>query len=149
MLVIAHRGLLEGPNKELENHPDQIEKALSEGFEVEIDLQVQNGLPFLGHDSPQYVTTVSFLSQGKLWIHAKTMEAAHFCTRFLGYRNWFFHQNDDCVVINKKLLWTYPRKDIPLFDHSIAVLPELNYTDDEIKAFKCFGICTDYALKFK
>jgi hypothetical protein len=149
MLVISHRGLLDGPDKKLENHPDQIKLALSEGFEVEIDLQIENGLPFLGHDGPTYSTTVSFLCQSKLWIHAKTMEAANFASKFLGYRNWFFHQNDDCIVLNKKLIWTYPKKELPLYDHSIAVLPELNYTDEEIKAFTCYGICTDYARKFK
>lgn len=148
MLVIAHRGLLNGPDLNLENRPDTIQKALLKGYDVEIDLQVVNGQPFLGHDAPAYAVNINLLKTERLWIHAKTLEAANFCSNYLNFRNWFFHQNDDCIIINKKFLWTYPRKDIPLYDNSIAVLPELNYTDDEIKAFKCFGICTDYASKF-
>lgn len=148
MLVIAHRGLLNGPDKELENRPDTIQKALLKGYEVEIDLQIVNGQPFLGHDLPSYAVNLTVLKTERLWIHAKTMEAANYCSLYLPFRNWFFHQNDDITVINKKFLWTYPRKEIPLYENSIAVLPELNYTDEEIRAFKCYGICTDYASKF-
>ena len=40
MKLIAHRGLFNGPNKELENNPDQIEKAWNLGFDCEIDLLI-------------------------------------------------------------------------------------------------------------
>jgi len=149
MLIISHRGLLDGPDINLENRPDTIEKSIKEGFDVEIDLQIINGLPFLGHDGPTYPISIEFLRQDKLWIHAKTMEAANFASKYIPFSSWFYHDKDDCVIIGKKIIWTYPKKNLPLYDNSIAVLPELNYTDEEIRAFTCFGICTDYARKFK
>ena len=38
MIYIAHRGLTNGPDKELENHPEQIKRAISQGFDCEVDL---------------------------------------------------------------------------------------------------------------
>ena len=38
MKLISHRGNLEGPNPERENHPDYIYGALQAGYDVEIDV---------------------------------------------------------------------------------------------------------------
>jgi glycerophosphoryl diester phosphodiesterase len=42
MKLIAHRGLTDGPNKDLENSPEQILKAIDQGFDCEIDLWIIN-----------------------------------------------------------------------------------------------------------
>ena len=54
MKLISHRGNLNGPNKEHENHPDYIWEALQAGYEVEIDVWWVDGKFKLGHDEPQY-----------------------------------------------------------------------------------------------
>jgi hypothetical protein len=59
MKLIAHRGLVDGPNATTENHPDQIKTAWSLGFDCEIDLRVVDGKLWLGHDEPQYQITHS------------------------------------------------------------------------------------------
>ncbi len=38
MIYIAHRGLFQGPDKEKENHPDQIRKALKKRYDCEVDV---------------------------------------------------------------------------------------------------------------
>jgi hypothetical protein len=38
MILIAHRGNLDGPNPSMENHPDYIDAAINAGFHVEVDL---------------------------------------------------------------------------------------------------------------
>lgn len=58
---IAHRGLLHGPDAELENHPEVITRALEEGFGVEFDLNYVDGVWVLGHDKPQYQVPFSFI----------------------------------------------------------------------------------------
>jgi hypothetical protein len=58
---IAHRGLMFGPDKQLENHPDTILYALIEGFGVEFDLNYVDGAWVLGHDKPQYQVPFSFI----------------------------------------------------------------------------------------
>ena len=37
MFFISHRGNISGPNKEYENKPEYIKKALTMGFDCEID----------------------------------------------------------------------------------------------------------------
>ena len=62
MKYIAHRGLLDGPNKEKENKPEQIEYTLKQGFDCEIDVWKIDEIFFLGHDSPQYEIEKQFFS---------------------------------------------------------------------------------------
>ena len=38
MILISHRGNITGPNKEMENKPEYIEKTLKMGYDVEIDV---------------------------------------------------------------------------------------------------------------
>ena len=71
MKYIAHRGLFNGPNRELENSPDQIDQALALGYDCEIDLWVVNNELYLGHDGPKYKITKEYLNNDKFWIHAK------------------------------------------------------------------------------
>ena len=76
MKLIAHRGLMNGPDPKIENHPDQIQLALAEGFDVEVDVwyHVDTGF-MLGHDEPTYSVLSSFLDDPRFWIHAKNLDA--------------------------------------------------------------------------
>ena len=140
MKLIAHRGLTNGPNSFLENHPTQIEQALSQGFDCEIDLRVIDGKFWLGHDGPQYVVEQDFLHQLRLWIHAKNLAALHWLTQT--QLCYFWHQEDDFTLTSDGLIWTYPGKE--LTGRSIAVLPE--WHDPELKNIdiNCYGICSDF-----
>lgn len=149
MLLIAHRGLTDGPDESLENRPDIVTHALKQGFDAEIDLQIFYDKPFLGHDQPQYLVTAEYLKNDKFWIHAKTIEALNFCINNLQDYKFFFHQNDDCIILQNKYIWTYPRKNIPLTENSIAVLPELVYNLDDLHDLKCAGLCSDYVGQIK
>ena len=76
MLIISHRGNLQGPSP-FENQPSQIDICLEAGFDCEIDLRVENDELFLGHDSGQYKITQDWLfdRKEKLWIHCKNFNA--------------------------------------------------------------------------
>ena len=54
MKLISHRGNLKGPNPQTENHPDQIVECIKKGYDVEIDVRLIDGKPWLGHDDRQY-----------------------------------------------------------------------------------------------
>ena len=71
MIYISHRGNLEGKNPERENHPIYIIEALSQGYDVEIDVWYVDRSFFLGHDAPQYKVDTKFLQNANLWCHAK------------------------------------------------------------------------------
>jgi len=152
MILISHRGNIEGKNKDLENKPDYIDLAISNGFDVEVDLWYDNKINkiWLGHDKPEWEINLKWLNdrKQKLWIHCKDlitialMRELELNKNFEKF-NYFFHDIDDCTLTSKGFIWVYPGKQ-PI-NNSIAVLPEL-YKDD---LSKCEGICSDYIKKYE
>ena len=70
--AISHRGNLNGPTDQ-ENNPQYIQKALDAGFAVEVDVWVENGKWYFGHDYAQYdVKITKFLRQNVL-LHLKIL----------------------------------------------------------------------------
>ena len=66
---------LEQKIKDEENKPEYIDKALENGFEVEVDVRFNKNKFFLGHDYDQFEVDKEFLLNDKIWCHAKTTEA--------------------------------------------------------------------------
>jgi hypothetical protein len=141
MKFISHRGNLNGPIEEYENHPEYILEALKKGFNVEIDVRVKNDTFYLGHDFPKYKINKKFLINNKLWCHAKDLETINKLDKLKCH--FFWHQEDDVTITSQGYFWTYPGK--KLFKKSICVLPEKS----TYKKFECYGICSDYILKYK
>jgi len=143
--LIAHRGLTNGPNVNLENRPQQIELALAQGFDCEIDLWVINSELYLGHDEPMYPINKAFLDQFGLWIHAKNLAALRWLTDTSLY--YFWHENDQFTLTSNNFIWTYPNKE--LTQRSVAVLPEWHDPKFENLPRNCYGICSDYVVQIK
>jgi hypothetical protein len=140
MILIAHRGNLNGQNTKLENSPEYILNALNKGFDCEIDIRYINKKLFLGHDTPDYEIDIKFLLENskKLWIHCKNFDAIHY---LLDYKdlNIFWHQEDEYTLTSKGQIMTYPGKKIN--NKSIIVMPEWNNKKISKKAY---GVCSDY-----
>lgn len=152
MKIISHRGNLEGPNPLLENSIDYIENAISEGFEVEIDLWVEDDVCYLGHDDPQYSVTMEWLRKYKdvLWIHCKNREALEkMCSSVIEF-HYFWHETDRYTLTSKGfglvLVGQFP------FKNSVIVMPEKislyspPHGQEYIK--DSYGIITDYPKKY-
>ena len=138
MILVSHRGNISGPNPENENHPDYITRALSRGFDVEVDIWGDKEL-WLGHDKPQYKCSISFLINNyqKLWIHCKNLMAIDILSEFK-VLNYFWHQNDDFTLTSKNFIWTYPGKHV--CNKSVLVVDDAREYAGPI----CFGLCSDY-----
>ena len=143
MILIAHRGLTNGPDPELENHPAKIINSLRSGFDCEVDVWMVDSVLYLGHDAPTYKINEDFLNHPGLWIHAKNLEALNYLTTTK--LNYFWHQTDDYVITSHGHIWAYPGK--PLTDRSVCVMPE--WADQKLENLdkNCFGICSDYVYK--
>jgi hypothetical protein len=137
MILISHRGNLNSKNKELENSPDYIIKALDK-YEVEIDVWFIDNNFFLGHDEPTYLTNINFLKNKKLWCHAKNLEALKDLLKL--NIHCFWHEEDTVTLTSKNFIWTYPNKKIINYN-SIAVMPEL-FPEWDIS--NASGICSDF-----
>jgi len=151
MIVIAHRGNLDGPDSENENKYTFIQSALNLGFDVEVDIWAIGGELYLGHDKPQYALEKSSVADigGRGWFHCKNLEALEYFKDNLNSLNYFWHQSDDYTITSNGYFWTYPGKSIG--SQSIIVLPEIIEGNDVVKmlAEKPYGICTDYPKQYR
>lgn len=126
MILIAHRGLMEGPNKEIENHPDQIMSALDSGYDCEIDVWYDDGW-HLGHDEPQYKINVDFLLKNKesFWVHCKNEEAFAKLNEYFPLLNYFWHDTDTYTFTCKGIPWIYPRYALACKCVCICIVPKI------------------------
>jgi len=145
MKYIAHRGNMIGKFESYENEPNYIDKAIQEGFDVEVDVWYVNGILWLGHDNPQYGVDFRWFRDriSKLWVHCKNIEAIIYFKE-CGYNiNYFWHEEDSLTLTSHNYIWAYPGKQ-PI-KGSIAVMPEIN--NDDISS--CTGICSDHIINYK
>jgi len=145
MILIAHRGLFEGPDLQWENHPEQIERALAAGFDAEVDVRWINEKWWLGHDTPTYEVDEAFLLKSGLWLHCKNLEAL---SRLLGLSvNCFWHQTDHYTLTSGGFIWAYPGQ--PLTERSIWVQPEWfgGWRDDLGQV--CAGVCSKFVAEIR
>lgn len=145
MILISHRGNLNGKNPESENTPEYIQAAIDSGFEVEIDLWVVDGNLFLGHDNPETPIDYQRLRArwNKLRIHCKNKEALIFLSNCVRVFRYFWHEEDFVTLTSLRDIWAYPGNQ-PI-ENSIAVMPEINNDDLSL----CKGICSDFIIKYK
>jgi hypothetical protein len=146
MIKISHRGNLEGPVKELENSPKQIESVLKKGFECEIDVWYISGDAILAHELKQdrnYKVSDQFLTQKGLWCHAKNLDALNYLKNL--NVNYFWHEEDKVTITSKNWVWCHPsiKNDLKI-NNSIICLPEIH--KKKINNFN--GYCSDYIQNF-
>ena len=140
MILISHRGNINGRNPNLENGQRDCQKAIDAGYNVEIDVHFYDGILWTGHDRPQYRVDDDFLLQEEVWCHAKDIMALR---RLLELEtHCFFHQNDPVTLTSKGYMWTYPTQ--PLTEKSICVKPEVQLIALKHSA----GICSDVIAKY-
>jgi hypothetical protein len=142
MILISHRGNIDGKQPNLENAPYYINNTLKMGYNVEIDVWWYKDNFYLGHDEPMYKVEIKYLQDYRLWCHAKNIEAVIEFQKY-PHIHYFWHQEDDICLTSKNYIYAYPGKQ-PI-KNSIAVLPEL-YNDD---LSICKGICSDYIKLYK
>lgn len=152
MILIAHRGNLNGPNPKFENHPDYIAKAISKGYNVEVDLWNIDNIWVLGHDIPEYEINSTLLDSFKMstscWYHTKNLEALQVLSSSQKYRDWkyFWHDRDDYTLTSNKKIWTFPNKHVTL--GCIIVCHDKQETLKMAKK-DIFGVCSDYVSEVK
>jgi hypothetical protein len=141
MILISHRGNLEGPDSTKENEPSYIDKALRNYF-VEVDFRVYENGFYLGHDTPEYSVSKSWLEErkDKLWVHCKNIDALNFCME--NYFHCFWHDKDSYTLTSKGYIWAYPGK--ITMGKCITVMPEKVWDKEKYLLEKYYGVCSDF-----
>ena len=140
MVIISHRGNLNGPNPERENSPTYITEAISAGFDVEVDVWWWKDGLWLGHDEPEWGLSEKFLETIKenTWLHCKNLKMVEklINTEY----HWFWHQTDNVTLTSKGYVWCFPENEVT---GGIMVDKGQN-TNKNI-----LGVCTDYVQTWK
>ncbi len=147
MILISHRGNINGKDESKENKPSYIVDAIRKGYNLEVDFWYDNGKFVLGHDEPQYSIPLDFIENyyRYLWIHCKNHDALSKLVeidRGGVYFNYFWHDTDDVIITSKGYMWANPGTYI---EGSIAVLPE--YKKDNIE--NRLGVCSDCIINYE
>jgi len=143
MILISHRGNLNGPNPQKENHPDYILEAINQGYNVEVDVWYVKGEFYLGHDKPQYPISLNWLYErkDKLWIHCKNIEAMERFNSLYNTYNYFWHENDVATLTSKGYIWSNIGY---YFKNGITVSLEYKKLPNYV-----WGVCSDYVYLYK
>ena len=169
MILISHRGNINGKIPEKENTQEYIQQALDLGYHVEIDIWRENNKLFLGHDNAENEVEERWLldRREKLWVHAKNPDALfHLTYETIPKEKClcvFFHENDRYTIIQNErnkhgvlvdgLIWAHDTRKI----NSKCIIPILDKTQCEAFRFDrsydtsvknlgegVFGVCSDY-----
>jgi hypothetical protein len=144
MILISHRGNINGPIPDKENRPSYIDSAIQLGYDVEVDLRFLDGEFWLGHDNPQYKIELEWMNKRKnnLWFHCKNKDSAMNLIKLNKGFNFFCHSNDDFVLTSNGYLWVH---DLTGLIDNTCIIPLLDMdTILKIKNRNVYGICTDH-----
>ena len=140
MLIISHRGNLNGSILEKENSPSYVIEAISSGFDVEVDVWWYRDGLWLGHDEPVWGLPETFLDEIKdnAWLHCKNLKMVE---RLIGTDyHWFWHEDDKVTLTSKGHVWCFPEKEVT----GGIMVDKGQKTNKNI-----LGICTDHAELWK
>lgn len=141
-LWILHRGLMNGPDKTLENKESELWKRLQDGWDIEIDLWYKNNVIWLGHDEPtDLLQDKRLLNSNRVWIHCKNIEMLQYMTEQRPGAPFFSHNVDEAVLTSNGYIWCYPGFQAGI--HSIIVMPE-RVPSIQFDSSTIGGICSDY-----
>ena len=142
MIYISHRGNLEGVNSELENSIDYIDRAISKGYDVEIDLRSRNDSIWIGHNTPDYKISIGWLQErkNKLWIHVKDYGAL-VAIMDSGLR-YFCHEQDKYTLTSNGYVWSHDLTN-KMNDKCIVPLLSLELVNS-YKQKDFYAVCSDY-----
>lgn len=160
MKFIAHRGNILGRIPHMENTQEHLQKALDQGFDVEVDLWVTEEWMDIrtGHDEPLHSLDEKFMElyKNRVWYHAKNFYALDFCLKE-GLNAFWQHDDLYSLTTNKKI-WHHstargPESKWTDLTQSVVMvmgLPELEGLDFfQSPIFNCYAICSPCVANWK
>jgi len=142
IIFISHRGNLEGPNPAWENSTGYIDRAISKGYDVEIDLRSRGNSLWLGHDFPEYKISMDWLKDRKenLWIHVKDYGALVAIVD--SKLRYFCHEKDTYTLTSNGYVWSH---DLTNKMNDRCIVPLLS--SKQVASYNqrdFYAVCSDY-----
>ena len=147
VVIISHRGNTRGVDI-LENKPEFIDRAITKGYDVEVDIRYVDQTFYLGHDTPDYIVDTKWIQNRSknIWFHCKNLYAAIKLEK-MGNIKYFCHSLDPFTTIKPVgLFWVH---DLNLKINNSCVIPLLSEQDiEKYNGQQPYAICTDFTDRF-
>jgi|688.fasta_scaffold905795_2 hypothetical protein len=145
MLLIAHRGNVNGADPNKENRLSYLEDAINKGYQVELDVRMSRNQIYTGHDKPLDLIPNHWLVKfkKKLWIHCKDVKSLNYFANLNQY-NYFWHDNDAFTITSKGFILSHVNNKIKELSGKFV---KINFENKKING-KIIGIMSDYLLKY-
>jgi hypothetical protein len=153
MLLISHRGNVDGITPSKENTIPYMQQALARGFHVETDIYEHAGELYFGHaygDSGEKVNW-DFLAcnSHKLLLHCKDARSIGIISKH--DLNWFCQEHDSYAISSRDLVIAHSKQGGMVYskldrylDSTIIMLPEKNGLGKKfLEELGCVGVCSD------
>ena len=146
MILIAHRGNINGRNLNRENTVSYIEEAINKGYDVELDIRVIKNKVYTGHDNPIDNIDLNWLKKFKnrLWIHCKDTESLKYFSNLKDY-NYFWHEKDQFTITSKGFILSHVNNNVKKLSGDFI---KIHFKNKKING-NFVGILSDYLLKYK
>ncbi|CAB5221562.1 hypothetical protein UFOVP245_188 [uncultured Caudovirales phage] len=141
MIIISHRGLVDGDDPTKENNPTAIAAALGEFFLVYIDLWMVEGKPFLGTDGPVYPMPEDFIHNPDVILCPRDRMAVNFVA--IRDAHFVIPTTGDYTLTSYKWLWAKSSA-ASIGRDCIIHLPEDYYEPTQLVDTRFTGVCTKY-----
>lgn len=149
VVLLSHRGNLDGPDPASENAPAHIDRAINAGFKVEVDLRVverRGGKRLMfGHDGPQYEIDEEWIRvrRDDLLIHLKDFDALKYVARWHLPWHVICHSADPYTITSRGWPWLH---DLALQPSPDTIVPLI--TLEQLRSYPHLravgGVCTDF-----
>ncbi len=154
MRYISYQGIFDGSDYQDANTPNQIGKALNNGFSVLIDVWRIDDKLYVGNGQPLIEVTEKYIQGDRFWINAKNSDMQDWISAQQSslYPNYFWFNTPNpppayVTASNGKLITPGT---VPINNDSVMYLPEV---DDRslltMAKVRCYAICSTYLLTIR
>ena len=146
---ICHRGNLERKELLTENAPALLDKRITDGYDVELDVWYKDNQLFLGHDNPEHPITFEWLMQSsKKYIHTKNAQTLEYLLLRCGKEgynpNIFYHTGEHYSLTTRNHIIVLPGQEI--LAGSVNMMPEMSPTLKD--SSQAYAVCSDSFSNF-
>tara|TARA_R110000772_G_scaffold249530_1_gene363778 strand:- start:18401 stop:18871 length:471 start_codon:yes stop_codon:yes gene_type:complete len=143
--LISNKGNTEGSYADKENTPDYVLDALKKGYNVKIDIWLDDGQLRLYTNKPDAKISEMFLCNQYmfLWIQCKNIESFQYLMMYKSFLNFFYNEIDNFSLTSQRYIWTKAQGSDKLGVRSVIECNSAKEYAKEIKDQSIYGVCSN------
>lgn len=142
--LIAYRGNFEGHKPYFINKPEYVDIALQYGYDAMVDVWIRDGEFWLGHDTPRYEVSESFLELNGMWCRAMNIETFDKLLQNQNIHSFIVMKDDPQTLTSRNVIWS--TNPIEMITNTVFFDPDLS---DPYEDIPFYGVCSNFVKELK